>query len=456
MKHRFLHILTCCVCCCVTAALFSACASDDSQPKAGDLSMGSASVTLTGLSDAAAGFDVQLRNTSTGSIFIEKTDAQGTATFRVTPGIYEASVTAAHSSEGIAYTYNGTSGQITVRRNQTTPVTIQMKSARISQLVIKELYNGGCLMDDGITKFQYDKCVVLYNNSSQPASLSNLCFGECTPANAHQNNKNYGDDGRLTYESEGFIPVWNGIWYFPQALELAPYSQVVVNIHGAIDNTQAVSQSVDYANPAYYCMYDPESGYNNTGYYPTPSDVIPTSHYLKAVEYGLGNGWALSVSAPAFVMFQTHGISPADYATNTANIWYDGGNVSQVWACLKVPNEWIVDALEVYSTGYKDSSLKRLTADIDAGYVWLTNYQGHTLYRNVNKEATEALLENAGRLVYGYDMGVDGVTDPSGIDAEASIRHGAHIIYQDTNNSTNDFHERQRCSLRVTPLNSKE
>jgi hypothetical protein len=155
-------------------------------------------------------------------------------------------------------------------------------------------------------------------------------------------------------------------------------------------------------------------------------------------------------------MFQTHGISPADYATNTANIWYDGGNVSQVWACLKVPNEWIVDALEVYSTGYKDSSLKRLTADIDAGYVWLTNYQGHTLYRNVNKEATEALPENAGRLVYGYDMGVDGVTDPSGIDAEASILQGAHIIYQDTNNSTNDFHERRLCSLRVTPLNSKE
>jgi hypothetical protein len=130
-------------------------------------------------------------------------------------------------------------------------------------------------------------------------------------------------------------------------------------------------------------------------------------------------------------------------------MWYDGGQVgSQVWACVKVPNEWIVDAIEVFSSGYKDSSMKRLTSDIDAGYVWLTNYKGHSLYRNVNQAATEALPENAGKLVYNYTLGVNGTTDPSGIDAEASLRQGAHIIYQDTNHSTNDFHEREKCSLR--------
>ena len=92
--------------------------------------------------------------------------------------------------------------------------------------------------------------------------------------------------------------------------------------------------------------------------------------------------------------------------------------------------------------------MKRLTADIDAGYVWLTNQQGHTLYRNVDKETTESLPENSGRLVYNYALGVGTSTDPSGIDAEASIRNGAHIVYQDTNNSSADFHERQKCSLR--------
>ena len=137
-----------------------------------------------------------------------------------------------------------------------------------------------------------------------------------------------------------------------------------------------------------------------------------------------------------------------EYATNTANHWYDGGQITQSNICLKVPDEWVVDAIEVFAAGYKDSSLKRLTADIDAGFVWLTNYQGHSLYRNVDQTATEALPENKGRLVYDYALGVDASTDPSGIDAEASIKQGAHIVYMDTNNATNDFHERQRCSLR--------
>ena len=82
------------------------------------------------------------------------------------------------------------------------------------------------------------------------------------------------------------------------------------------------------------------------------------------------------------------------------------------------------------------------------GAVSLTNYLGHVVYRNVDKEATEALSENAGKLVYNYALGVDESTDPSGIDAEASMKNGAHIIFQDLNNSTQDFHERQKCSLR--------
>ncbi len=46
------------------------------------------------------------------------------------------------------------------------------------------------------------------------------------------------------------------------------------------------------------------------------------------------------------------------------------------------------------------------------------------------------------------NYGTDGSTDPSGIDAEASLKNGARIIYQDTNNSTNDFHQRKQASLR--------
>lgn len=327
--------------------------------------------------------------------------------------------------------------------------TVQQEDKNADQIIIKEIYNGGVLLDDGSKSYHFDKCIILYNNCPQQAVANNLCFGFCSPYNAQGNNNNYSENGKLSYESLGFIPALNGIWYYPHSLVIEPYSQVVINVHGAIDNTQTVSNSVNYANKDYYCMYDPESGYDHTSYYPTPADVIPTSHYLKAIRYGLGNGWALSNTAPAVYIFQTKNATPDVYATTADNQWYDGGNTHQESGhCIKVPNEWIIDGVEVYTNSKKEDCKKRLTADIDAGYAWLTNQMGHSIYRNVDKESTEALSENSGKLVYNYSLGVDSSTDPSGIDAEASIKNGAHIIYLDTNNSTADFHERQKCSLR--------
>ena len=327
--------------------------------------------------------------------------------------------------------------------------SVQQEDKNADQIIIKEVYSGGVMLDDGSKSYHFDKCIILYNNCPQQAVANNLCFGFCSPYNAQASNNNYLENGKLSYESQGFIPALNGIWYYPHSLVMEPYSQVVINVHGAIDNTQTVSNSVNYANKDYYCMYDPESGYDHTSYYPTPADVIPTSHYLKAVRYGLGNGWALSTTAPAVYIFQTKNATPDVYATTAENQWYDGGKTHQESGhCIKVPNEWIIDGVEVYTTTKKEDCKKRLTADIDAGYVWLTNQLGHSIYRNVDKESTEALSENAGKLVYNYSLGVDSSTDPSGIDAEASIKNGAHIIYLDTNNSTADFHERQKCSLR--------
>ena len=311
------------------------------------------------------------------------------------------------------------------------------------QIVIKEIYCGGCPKDQGSEFFQQDKCIILYNNCPQQAVVNNLCFAFAAPYNSNSKNENYDDSGKLVYEDGDFTPALNGIWYYPGSLVFEPWSQIVVNVCGAIDNTKTYSQSVNYANADYYCMYDPESGYSQTSYYPTPADVIPTSHYLRAVKYGQGTAWPLSVTSPAVFIFQPQGISPVEHATNPDNLWYSvGAPQTPVYACVKVPNAWIIDGVEVFSAANKDDNLKRLTADVDAGYVYLTNKQGHTLYRNVDKEETEAISGNAGKLVYGYSA------DPSGIDAEASIRQGAHIMYSDWNDSSNDFHERLKCSLR--------
>lgn len=329
-----------------------------------------------------------------------------------------------------------------VKENDDTP-TLPDKNA--DQIIIKEVYVGGCPKDEGTEFFQQDKCIILYNNCPQQAVVNNLCIAFATPYNSNSRNDNYTEDGHLVYEADDFTPAQNGIWYYPRSLVFEPYGQVVINVCGAIDNTKTYSQSVNYANADYYCMYAPESGYNQTSYYPTPADVIPTSHYWRAAKYGQATAWPLSSNSPALFIYQPKGTTPVEHATDPDQLWYPvGAEQKPVHACIRVPNDWIIDAVEVFNAAQKEDNMKRLTADLDAGYVYLTNKLGHTLYRNVEREETEALPENKGKLVYNYSLG----DDPSGIDAEASIAAGAHIVYQDYNDSSSDFHERQKCSLR--------
>lgn len=337
----------------------------------------------------------------------------------------------------------------TIPTSAVSKVSFNIPDVNADQVIVKELYFGGCPKDEGSGAFQQDKGFILYNNCGQQAVVNNLAVGFCNPYNGHANNDWYDENGVLYYEDKDFLPANDGVWYLNAPLVIEPYSQVVVSCMGSVDNTQTYSQSVNYANPDYYCMYDPESGYTQASYYPTPSELIPTSHYLKAIRIGQSTAWALSFSSPAFYIFRPINTDLAVYGNDADNIVFaPNSKQSNSDRCLSIPREWVIDGVEVYAKANVSSSQKRLTPDVDAGYVEFVNKLGYSVYRNVDKEMTEALPENEGKLVYGYSLGVDDSTDPSGIDAEASIKNGAHIIYLDTNNSTNDFHMRQKFSLR--------
>jgi len=328
-------------------------------------------------------------------------------------------------------------------------VTFGIPNKNVDQLIIKELYAGGCMKDDGTTKFQRDKGCILYNNCADTIVVNNLCFGMGNAnAQASSAKKNYDSAGNFVPDTFAipFQPTWAMIWWIPKSLVIAPYSQVVISFMGSIDNTQTISNSVNYANKDYYCMYDPEAGWTSdmsTSHYPTPADVIPVSHYLKGNMFSQGSAWAFSVTSPSFFIY-TLDMDPVEFANNSDYDWYTPGYVNSLsFKCKQVPQSKVIDGIEVYSSNYDVSSqYKRLSSKIDAGYVMMTNYAGHSLYRNVDKEATLEIEGNADLLVYGYD------SDPSGIDAEASIKKGAKIVYVDTNNSTNDFHERSSFSIK--------
>ena len=408
---------------------------------------------MDGNAYAEEGVNVSLRDLNTSAAYEAKTDETGAATFNVLPGFYEATTQFKKADDGKAYVYNGVNSNITVVQTGENKFSIALAESVTNQIVMKELYNGGCTYkitnadgsDGGTKTFQNDSYVILYNNSDQPADASDICFGFVLPYNSNATNK-YLTDGKLMYDSLGWLPAGNAIWWFNTNVTIPPYSQIVVAIFGAIDHTATYPESVDLSK-ADFVMYDPEAGFNNAAKYPAPSANIPESNYLQTAPYSKGNAWSMSVSSPAFMIFKHD--NPNGLSTDSAN--YDltsGANAP----CVKVPVASVVDAVEVFTEGMDDKNKKRFTSSVDAGYIHLSNKLGHTLYRNVDKEATEAIEGNKEKLVYNYAGGTTlnekASTDPSGIDAEASIKNGARIIYQDTNNSSKDFHQRKVSSLK--------
>ncbi len=362
------------------------------------------------------GIEVKVTD-SRGMIFVRPTDMQGTATFEVPVGIYQATVShVSHPIEGWRTIYNGSVSNLVVRYNKPLSVTLPLTAATSSSVIIRELYVGGCQKDDGSGWFYRDKYVILANNSGERVSLPGLCLAICTPYNSYGINMNYDESGHLNYESEGFIPAASSFWYFQgDEVVFGPWEQRVIALNGAIDHTLTYTNSVNLARPEYYCTFDIEQ-YNSTSAYPSPSEAIPTSHYLKAVRYGdqMESAWPLSNTSPAFLIFTPpEGMTPLEFGNDASQVWYDEGRALSTFACRKVPVDHILDAVEVFSTAW-DEATKRLTSAVDVGAVYMTARQGHSVERR--------------------------------IDEAESTRQG-HTVYQDTNNSTNDFVEREQCSL---------
>lgn len=425
--------------------LTAACDDDDKAIEVYDLTVSLVYPEGTAVHE---GVNVTLSN-NVGTSYTSETDLQGVASFRVPAGIYSASASDKQSANGASYVLNASVANFSVSSKEANQIVLEMVAAKTNQLVIKELYVGGCPKDDGSGNYQNDNYVIIYNNSDMPAEVSNLCLAFALPFNSHASNKNYGEDGKLKYEALGFQPAGYGIWYFQETLKLEPYSEAVVAILGAIDHTQTYSQSVNLANGSYYCCYDPEDW--NSANYATPYEGIPTNHYLLAEKWGLGTAWALSKICPAFFLFTTEGMTPSQFAA-AQDYFYDSDKVSEINACLKVKNEWVIDAVEVFTTN-SNTNQKRFTSAVDAGAVYMTNKKGFTVHRVIDVEATKAIEGNESLLVKGLtpaDDQSEGVVtaDPSGIDAKASAANGAKIVYKDTNNSTNDFFERYQSSLR--------
>lgn len=353
-----------------------------------------------------SGAEVRVEDMNTGSRYVSQTGADGTATFTLPNGLYRVTLSGRDGSD----VFNASADKVVISgRDHTLALTLSISKA--GSIVIKELYCGGCKKFPQEGDYQADQYIILHNNDYQVQYLDGICFGTLSPYNATGANPWISEDGLLPE----FIPLIQAVWQFPgdgDDFPLQPGEDAVVCLRGAIDHAAQYPMSVNLNRPDYFVCYN-STYFNNTAYHPAPGNQISQERYLDVViKTGKANAYTMSLSSPAVVIFRAEGITIQDYVLIPENVTPVPG--SAVDNVVKVPYEWVLDAMEVFD-GRSASNQKRLAASADAGYVSLSDtFLGHTLMRRVDEEATAQA---------GYE------------------------ILADTNNSLNDFYETEKQSL---------
>lgn len=342
----------------------------------------------------------------TGEVFYSLlTDANGMAQTRLPDGIYRIQI----SDRDGENVFNGNLDRVHIGGG-TARFEVNLLCSKAGTLVIKEIYCGGCPKDPEEGTYQSDQYIILHNNDNIPVALDGLCLGTLSPYNSNSSNPWTGPDGSLPE----FLPIIQAVWRIGgdgNSFPLGPGEDAVICLRGAIDHSAQYPLSVNLNKPGYFVCYN-NVYFPNPSYHPVPGDQISPDHYLEVViKTGQANAYTFSINSPAVVIFRADE-DIYDFVARPENlIQVPGSSVDRVVA---IPLDWVIDGVEVFNGGSSDNH-KRLGATIDAGYVIQSEtFKGHSLMR---------------------------LTDD-----EASALQGFEIL-QDTNNSTEDFYERDKQSL---------
>ena len=357
------------------------------------------------------GSDALVEEMNTGSRYAALTDASGSFSIKIPDGLYRVNVSGRSGSD----VFNGAADKVVVSGADLS-LRLPLSYSKAGSIVIKELYCGGCKKLPQEGDYQGDQYFILHNNDYNVQYLDSLCFGTLSPNNATGSNPWVSKDP-ATGESlfPDFLPVIQAVWQFPgdgDDFPLQPGEDAVICLRGAIDHKLQYPLSVNLNRPDYFVCYN-VTYFPNTLYHPAPGNLISESRIIDVViKTGKANAYTLSISSPTLVVWKAKGITMQDFVNINENITpVPGSSVDNV---VKIPYEWVYDAVEVFDARSANNS-KRLPPSLDAGYVLQTDiYLGRSLMRHIDENASAAA---------GYE------------------------VLTDTNNSLNDFYETEKQSL---------
>ncbi len=387
---------------CAMVPLLAACTSFDEASKAKDISALNVGVNLTvDVENLASVKDlkVKLDNYSDGYHYEKKVSDMKVEMSDIIPGIYTVSVSGtAYDQRGDEYYINGNSVNKALYRGVES-VDITLQGLKVSPLVFKEIYYAGSKPPVGFAYFR-DQFYEVYNNSSEVQYLDGVYFAQLYPTNATRT-----------------LPIWDGgtddnvcyaerIWKFPgdgTQYPLKPGESAVIAQFAANHKLEIYNPNspVDCSHAEF--EFFPE----NNRLPDMPAINMVHAFYNGKATIGNLYQFLTSVFGGAFCIFRVPGGSDWDPLNNKT---YQAHEVNKSAIKAKIPISYVLDAVEcVNNENYSDS--KRIPAVLDAGITWVgKTYCGLGVARKVIVENGDTLRRDNGAL-----------------------------IFQDTNNSTNDF-----------------
>lgn len=343
-------------------------------------------------------YGVKISNFATGSA-IETTTENGIATATdIIPGVYTISVSASQNQGGFTYTIAGSESNVSLIADGA-EVTVKVEAVKEAALVFKEIYYTGV---DPANFYFRDQFYEIYNNSTEVVYADGLCIAETVFANY---------DKSIIYE----WPIENAdqyvfarvIWQLPgdgKTYPVQPGESFVIaqwaTNHKAENLSKGLSP-VDLTGAEFEAI-EKETTFN--GILLTDNLAINMKKVVQA-GYAMPQ-WLTSTDGSRYVLFKpSKPLKNEDFITAT-NADYQG-------TAREIAISDVIDAVQAVNNESGMSVLGLPTA-LDAGAIWCSgSYVGESIARKIKE------------------------TRPDGTK-----------VYQDTNNTSNDFEVKKDPQLR--------
>lgn len=343
-------------------------------------------------------YGVKISNFATGSV-IETTTENGIATATdILPGVYTISVSASQNQGGFTYTIAGSESNVSLIADGA-EVVVRVDAVKEAALVFKEIYYTGV---DPANFYFRDQFYEIYNNSTEVVYADGLCIAETVFANY---------DKSIIYE----WPIENAdqyvfarvIWQLPgdgKTYPVQPGESFVIaqwaTNHKAENLSKGLSP-VDLTGAEFEAI-EKETTFN--GILLTDNLAINMKKVVQA-GYAMPQ-WLTSTDGSRYVLFKpSKPLKNEDFITAT-NADYQG-------TAREIAISDVIDAVQAVNNESGMSVLGLPTA-LDAGAIWCSgSYVGESIARKIKE------------------------TRPDGTK-----------VYQDTNNTSNDFEVKKDPQLR--------